>query len=314
MPGDLGSSCVYTCVLGGYENLTEQPAAAGSPVELVCLTDDPSLTSETWRIEVIEPVLPADLPRSSRHPKMLPERYLPDYDVSLYIDNSVRLRVPAHELLIAALGDERVDMALCRHSFHASLWEEAAAIERLGFDDPARIGELIDVIGAGAPEVLDARPWWGGMIARRHGRPAVWAAMEDWWRHVLRYSRRDQLSLPLILASHPGLEVHDLGLDNHASAMHEWPVAPRPGRDGYLAESARARRSAFGRAWEREEAARAEVSALRERIAALEPELAKATAERDRLAGALDEMTRSRSWRLTAPLRALAARASRGRR
>jgi hypothetical protein len=306
VPGEVERACVYTCVLGGYESLTEQPAASGSGLEMVCLTDDPELESETWRIQVIDPVLAADAPRSSRHPKMFPERYLPDRPASLYLDNSVRLRTAPEHVLAAALADEATDMALSRHSFHASLWEEATAIERLGFDDPARVGELIEVIAATAPDVLDERPWWGGMIARRHGRPAVRAAMEDWWRHVLRYSRRDQLSLPLVLSRHPGLVVCDMGLDNHSSALHEWPVAARPGRDAYLGQAS-ARRSLVGRAREREEA-------LRARVAELEDELGTTRAERDRLARALEAVTTSRSWRATAPVRALGGLVGRRRR
>jgi hypothetical protein len=48
--------------------------------------------------------------------------------------------------------------------------------------------------------------------------------MERWWYHVLRYSRRDQLSMPIALAE-TGLAVSVLNLDVRDNAFFEWPVA-----------------------------------------------------------------------------------------
>ena len=39
---------VYTVLIGGYEPLLEQPVAGGFETDLVCLTDDPGLRSDTW--------------------------------------------------------------------------------------------------------------------------------------------------------------------------------------------------------------------------------------------------------------------------
>jgi hypothetical protein len=50
--------------------------------------------------------------------------------------------------------------------------------------------------------------------------------MRTWWEHVLRYSRRDQLSLMVALSATPGLAWRSLQLDNEESPYHRWPVAP----------------------------------------------------------------------------------------
>lgn len=59
-------------------------------------------------------------------------------------------------------------------------------------------------------------------MLRDHRASAVQRAMEIWALHVLRYSRRDQLSLPIALHL-AGLEPKRLEWDNHVSPYHSWP-------------------------------------------------------------------------------------------
>ena len=48
-------SGAYTALIGSYERLQEQPEAKNTDIPFICLTDDPSLTSETWEVRLIEP-------------------------------------------------------------------------------------------------------------------------------------------------------------------------------------------------------------------------------------------------------------------
>lgn len=52
--------------------------------------------------------------------------------------------------------------------------------------------------------------------------------MEDWLTQVLRYSRRDQLSLNFILNRHD-VKLRALELDNLDSKYHRWPTIVRYG-------------------------------------------------------------------------------------
>ena len=74
------------------------------------------------------------------------------------------------------------------------------------------------------PHVLEERPLWGGIIARRQS-PEVVLSMGVWWNHLLRYSRRDQLSLLYALDS-TGLIPRRAEIDNFESRWHQWPVVP----------------------------------------------------------------------------------------
>ncbi|MEN0129210.1 MAG: glycosyltransferase [Brevundimonas sp.] len=215
--------CVYTALFGGYERPNPQPAFAGDDIDKILFTDDPELRSDDWEVRVVPRVLPADPGRSSRWAKVLPHRALPEYDVSLYIDNSVRL-AKAPSVVLDHLLPEGVSFGLVAHSYRGPVADEMDAVAAVKFDDPARIREQAEHYGLIAPEALTAQTLWGGMLARRHHDPLVVEAMETWWAQILRYSRRDQLSLPFALRS-AGLVplVHEL--DNWSSELHEWPIS-----------------------------------------------------------------------------------------
>jgi hypothetical protein len=286
--------CVYTVLLGGYETLNEQPARAGSAARFLCFTDDPGLRSDSWEIVPVTRLLPSDPVRSQRWLKLLPHR-VPQVAAaawSLYIDNSVILRAPPEELLTeCATG---CDLALPPHSYRASVAEEFQAVLAAGLDEPGRVLEQYLHTLAEAPEVLSEPPWWCGMLLRRHAAPAVVAAMELWLAQLLRYSRRDQLSVNLAF-HRAGLRAQALCIDNFTSRFHSWPHATDRQPAAALPLLGATDGPGVARQWDSLVASvlvPAEVAALRHRLLAAEQSLAA--------------MHASRSWRLTAPLRVLA--------
>jgi hypothetical protein len=292
---------VYTVLVGGYETLLEQHFAAAADTDLVCFTDDPTLTSTSWQIRRLTPRFPLDPNRSSRRPKILAHDYLADYDESLYIDNNVLLLVDPDAVFDALLGDE--PMAVLRHSFRGTLAGEFAAVVDQGKDAAWLCEEQRTHYERTHPELLSGPPYWGGLLLRRHHDPAVRGAMHLWWDHVLRYSRRDQLSLPVALAE-AGLRpaVHEL--DNHISPFHEWPrgaaqrdprkSAPLP--PGPTERIARLEQDAAELTQRLHEADRA--------LADVGAELAARTGELAQRRDEIAKLRRSTSWRVTRPLRA----------
>ncbi|WP_419897566.1 glycosyltransferase domain-containing protein [Roseomonas sp. USHLN139] len=212
--------CVYTVLTGGYERLTEQPVAARSTLPFLCLTDDPTLRSDSWRIRPVAPCLPMDPVRSQRAMKLLPHRHLPEFDQSLYIDNSVLLTAPP-ETLFAQLAAGQ-GLALPAHSYRDSLLDEFLEVSRLGYDDQGRIFEQLNHYQLACPDALAQSPPWTAILLRDHRDARMRRAMELWLAHVLRYSRRDQLSAEIAFAQ-AGLVPQRLALDNHLSCFHAWP-------------------------------------------------------------------------------------------
>lgn len=213
--------CVYTVSLGGYDSLLDQPAAATSDADFICFTDDPELTSDFWQIILVEPAFPRDLHRSSRVFKILGHEALAAYDVTICIDASVELRTTPDRIVADWLTDE-VEMALAPHSFREKVLDEFDEVIRLKYDDPARVYEQLNDYALSYPDVLESQPHWGGILVRRNTE-GVHRAMRVWFDQVLRYSRRDQLSLMLALL-HTDVSWRAVEIDNFESEYHVWPV------------------------------------------------------------------------------------------
>ena len=136
------SLCVFTALLGGYEQLNEQPMAARSNIPFICLTDDPELRSDTWQIRLVSPAFAMDPTRSQRDLKLRPHVHLPEFDASLYIDNAVLLVQPPEDVFSRYSPSE--GFWLARHSFRGSVREEFAEVARLGLDDKGRVVEQLN--------------------------------------------------------------------------------------------------------------------------------------------------------------------------
>lgn len=302
---------MVTALIDGYEPLADQPVAARSDLRFICVTDDPTLTSDTWEIRVIDPAFPRDPVRSARRIKVMLHEYVPECDETLFIDNAITLRKTPESILDAVLADH--DLALVRHSFRESVADEFAVVADDGLDDPSRVFEQLMHYTATHPDVLEQRPFSAGFIARRR-TPEVEAAMRTWFDHLLRYSRRDQLSLNLALALHR-IEPTVLALDNADNPLFTATVpAGRRGERRSGAYRAAMRppatevRAAERRAADLEErvvAAETMNAELIERLGEVQAALEAERAAVETARAEVEDTHRTISWRITAPLRAL---------
>jgi hypothetical protein len=224
----LPPQCVYTALLGGYENLNEQPMARQSKIPFLCLTDDPDLRSDTWQMRVVAPAFVMDYARSQRDFKLRPHIHLPEFDLSLYIDNAVLLTQPPEKIF--ERYPLKAGFGLAKHSFHDSLLVEFLEVAKRGLDDQGRVFEQLNHYSLACPEILDERHYWGGILLRDHRDPKVRAMLEVWYANVLRYSRRDQLSVNMAFRQ-AGLTPDVMDIDNLASWFHAWPITVGRARD-----------------------------------------------------------------------------------
>jgi hypothetical protein len=219
--------CVYTALLGSYERLNEQPVASRSKIPFLCLTDDPQLRSGSWQMRSVSPVFSMDPVRSQRDFKLRPYLHLPDFDLSIYIDNSVLLTEPPERIMERYLPAS--GLAIPSHSDHISVLDEFLEVAKRGYDDQSRIFEQLNHYSFVCPEVLAERPYWAGILLRDHRKPEVQAVLETWYAHVLRYSRRDQLSVNAAFRL-TGFTPDAIEIDNWSSWFHTWPHTPERDR------------------------------------------------------------------------------------
>ncbi|MEJ8854781.1 glycosyltransferase domain-containing protein [Variovorax robiniae] len=280
-------TCVYTILVGEYEALNEQPVAARSDIPFICLTDDSRLTSQTWKVVHVPTAFGMDPVRSQRIHKICPHLVdaFAEFDRSLYIDNSVILSATPEEII------ERYPMTagigLPTHSFRESVMDEFIEVARLGFDEQVRIFEQLNHYMTQGDPSLAERPHWTAILLRNHSDPLVRKAMGRWASHVLRYSRRDQLSFNAALRD-VGLTPDRWDIDNHQSWFHTWPhmphrerfAGPRNPMVSHMPPNVRIR-------LEQEQAAAAKQAAD-----TLRGQLESMTAERDQARGELEDAKR----------------------
>jgi Protein of unknown function (DUF616) len=214
------SRCIYTTMIGSYEQLNEQVTARESSLPYICLTDDPNLRSDSWQIRQVAPTFAMDPIRSQRDLKIRPHVHLPEFDQSLYIDNSVVLKVEP-EKIFDQFADE-IKFAVPTHSYRENVLDEFVEVVKSAFDDPARIFEQLNHYALQQPELLDEKPFWSAILLRDHRDANVQKMLEIWMAHVFRYSRRDQLSINMAFR-HAKLTPARIDVDNFQSWFHEWP-------------------------------------------------------------------------------------------
>ncbi len=112
---------VYTVIVADYDPL-KIPAVVAPDCDYVCFTDRDISWQNVWAQRRVD-WTHADPSRTSRHPKIRPHEYFPDYETSLWVDASIRLECPP-DAFVPSHGDW--DIAAFRHPFRDCVYDEAA--------------------------------------------------------------------------------------------------------------------------------------------------------------------------------------------
>ncbi len=211
---------VYTVLFGKYENINERPHFDNSTTRYICFTDDTELRSNSWEIIQCTPRFPNDPSRSSRYIKMLGHRMLPFHTRSLYIDNSVLLKVDGKIILDSWLVDAHV--AMMKHYRRKSVKAEFFICSAYSLDKQEVIRDQFNFYKVYYPQILAERPFWGGMIAKANS-PSADSLMEIWQTQYDLFSRRDQLSIN-VSSFISGIPIKMIEGENDSSPWHAWPI------------------------------------------------------------------------------------------
>ncbi len=191
------SRLVYTAITGTHAQLSARPDVPDT--DFVCFSDIP-LDRDDWKIRPIE--APAQLsPRmQAKFHKLFPPE---DYEWTVWVDGAYSLRADAssHCLMDDLIAHSPSGFGLHRHHWYDCLYAEAAhTLELPKCADQHRIIEdqVRHYAEAGHPK--DWGLWAGGLMCRNQS-PLVAEIMHRWWEEILRWSWRDQLSLPVALRS-----------------------------------------------------------------------------------------------------------------
>lgn len=184
---------VYTCLFGYSEQFNDFAYESGGDIDFICFTDDAELQSDFWTFKLVDPS-PLDPARASERIKVLPHQFLSDYDWTLYIDNTIFLKMPPQHLFDAFLAQASSPLVCFRHHERNCVYDEAEKVIELSFDDPARVrAQMAHYRELGYPVQNGLAK--GAFLLRRHHDPALVSSMERWYQQIVDYSKRDQLSL-----------------------------------------------------------------------------------------------------------------------
>jgi len=190
------SVVLYSARYGDKEPLNAQVFGGFDGVRRVIFTDDPALRLPG--IEVVhDPLDGLDPARASRRAKLRPHLYFPEAEWSIWLDNKSRLLTEPQAIVAALQAQSDAALFAFPHFRRDCVYQEGQAVWENGLDDHRVVKERLARYRAeGMPE--HAGLIEGHFIVRRHNDPAVARFGERWFEHVLRYSRRDQISFPYL--------------------------------------------------------------------------------------------------------------------
>jgi hypothetical protein len=214
---------IYTVLIGEKEDINDPLQIVGQKfesdldIEFYCLTDNINLESKTWKIcYYSHPLISAE--KSSRYPKARPDIFFPDYDYSIYIDNTVVLkRIPLYNDI------ENSILKGFRHPWRSNPIDEADIVVKSGLDDSITVVEQMKYYEKERSISQVNYLSVGTVIVRNHKDFKVIKFGQLWWEQILLHSKRDQLSLDLC-AKEAGCSMEYYEGDKLSNDLFLWPV------------------------------------------------------------------------------------------
>ncbi len=188
---------VYTANIGGYDTLND-PKVITEGVDYICFSDM-DIKSSVWKIRKCLPLY-EDNTRTARKYKVLPHRFLSEYDVSIWVDSNLLIIGNSIDFINKNL---KSNLAIFDHincyDKRNCIYQEAEAIFSLGKqngkykDDPNVISKQMNYYMSNG-YIGNNGLVSSGIIIRKHNSSDVKECMENWWNQIKLFSKRDQLS------------------------------------------------------------------------------------------------------------------------
>ena len=191
--------CVYTVITGEYDELKE-PLVIDKKIDYICITNNKSLRSKTWKIKYIDEDIDNWL--LARKVKIMgPSLYLSEYPITIYIDSAFQIINSLEKYIEKECNLDNVDMVVVKHEERDCIYDEANEVVKLKRDIKDNVSKLMDYYKK------EKYPKHNGLLAagilvRKQTKP-VQELMESWWYMVNHWSKRDQLSFNYCLWKHP---------------------------------------------------------------------------------------------------------------
>jgi hypothetical protein len=220
--------CVYTCITGNYDNLSEIEFKE-EDIDYLCFTNNKNLRSKSWEIVYLDDLSLDDL-TLSRKIKILGHPIIhKNYDVSIWIDGAFSLRKKTSVFLTDCFNYEKCKIAVPVHHERKCVYEEITEVvkrRREIKENATRIRDFFESKGYGHNIGL----FETGIIIRKHNLKEVKKTMRTWFSMILKYSKRDQISFPYSVKTN-NLEVCPININVFDNEYFQWNLHKDQGID-----------------------------------------------------------------------------------
>ena len=201
------SRVIYTSIVGDIDSLM-QPQVVDPRYDYVCFVRSAEgLDGGVWELRVIPEQIDDDR-MMSRYPKLLPEKVLPGYEWTVWMDGNLSIKSGAFYELLDGLIGSGVQMAVPLHPLRDCIYDEARAVVAADKENYSAAKRVIKYLrDKGFPR--HAGLFENAVLLRRGGDDAVAAMDSMWWDCLQKLSGRDQLSL-VYCARECGVEIAPL--------------------------------------------------------------------------------------------------------
>jgi len=207
---------IYTAIFNNYDYL-RVPKYINEDFDYVLFLDEKTKIeqkikdSSFWNIKLIKGISnQREGEIKAKDIKVNPQKYLSEYDQSIYIDGSFIQIGDANEFLNAS----KKSYIMCTHPRRQCAYEEATICSRQRLGNMKRLEMQFNKYKLeGFPRNLGL--YMGGIIGRKHNKKAI-KINNAWWNQISNYSMRDQLSMPYVLwktKEKIGTAPYDYGID-----------------------------------------------------------------------------------------------------
>ena len=189
---------IYTCVLGGYDNLYLPNFDFAEGTDYYIITDRMDMDAGNVNLLHVDEVIPAGLEGNTiknRYCKMHGKEIFPEYDYSIYVDGNAYIKrdVSNYVNRISELG-----LSFHVHENRQCIYSEGIAVVLARKGDKYKIQQqLCGYAEEGMPRNFGLIA--GGLIVRDHNNHIANKIMHEWYEEFMKGEKRDQLSFSYVV-------------------------------------------------------------------------------------------------------------------
>lgn len=198
---------IYTVVFGNYDSVPE-PLVFPNNCDYFIFTDQDIKSNSKW----IKKEIPKELQKlnnieKNRFLKINPDMLFPDYKYSIYIDGNIQVITDLTEYVNKL---NNYGLATFMHNTRNCVYSEIKAVMIWKKEKRKNLMQHKKHL-----EESKMPHNYGllqcSVLVREHNNPICKKIMREWWDEFMKYSKRDQISLPYVLFSN-NILVKDIGI------------------------------------------------------------------------------------------------------